>query len=258
MAPVTLAEEALVLRPLLGLPRSRLAATLHRFGARPVDDPSNADPRFTRSRLRGLDLPLIDPAPFQARRARHAVAEATRLAEAVRLLPEGCARLELPSLGQDAVARRLLTRLVQAIGGTVHSPSSAAVSRLLAVGHGSLGGCVLRADGWLLREAPGPPVTARAGALWDGRFRLATNTPGLVIAAIGVEASAFRSRHRHLPSAALAALPCLRMEGDGTLVAVPHLSYPDALADESFPLSFSPRSGPVTESLQAGAAAFKP
>jgi tRNA(Ile)-lysidine synthase len=41
-------------RPLLGLPKSRLLATLAAAGIPFADDPSNRDPRFTRPRLRAL------------------------------------------------------------------------------------------------------------------------------------------------------------------------------------------------------------
>jgi tRNA(Ile)-lysidine synthase len=43
-----------VVRPLLDLPKVRLIATLGQLGIVYADDPSNRDPRFTRSRLRGL------------------------------------------------------------------------------------------------------------------------------------------------------------------------------------------------------------
>ena len=251
MAPLTAAEAALVLRPLLGIERVRLAATLRRFGAVAVHDPSNDDPRFARVRLRRLAPAGPDPAPFRARRDAQAQAEAARLAASVRLHPEGCARLDLAALGRDATAARLLGALVQAIGGAAYRPSGLSVRRLLAAGQGSLGGCLLRHDGWLLREGSGPPVAATAHALWDGRFRLERAVPGHVIAALGADAARFRARHRHLPARALAALPCLRRKEDGMLAAVPHLNYPEGTAHL---LAFSPRSGPVVETPDA----FKP
>jgi len=47
-----------LVRPLLTVPKSRLIATLKAAKIRYVDDPSNRDPRFTRSRLREL-MPLL-------------------------------------------------------------------------------------------------------------------------------------------------------------------------------------------------------
>jgi tRNA(Ile)-lysidine synthase len=43
-----------VVRPLLEVPKARLIVTLHEAGIAYVQDPSNADPRFARSRLRKL------------------------------------------------------------------------------------------------------------------------------------------------------------------------------------------------------------
>lgn len=47
-----------LLRPLLKVPKKRLIATLKAAKIRYVDDPSNRDPRFTRSRLREL-MPML-------------------------------------------------------------------------------------------------------------------------------------------------------------------------------------------------------
>ena len=47
-----------LLRPLLGIPKTRLVATVAAAGLVPVDDPGNASPRFARGRLRRL-MPLL-------------------------------------------------------------------------------------------------------------------------------------------------------------------------------------------------------
>ena len=52
--------EIVLVRPLLDLPKARLIATLATVGISFADDPSNRDPRFTRSRLRGLMRALAD------------------------------------------------------------------------------------------------------------------------------------------------------------------------------------------------------
>jgi tRNA(Ile)-lysidine synthase len=44
----------MLVRPLLDVPKARLIATLREAGTGYADDPSNADPRFTRARLRRL------------------------------------------------------------------------------------------------------------------------------------------------------------------------------------------------------------
>jgi tRNA(Ile)-lysidine synthase len=47
-------NRVLLVRPLLDVPKARLIATLQQAGIAYADDPSNVDPRFTRSRLRRL------------------------------------------------------------------------------------------------------------------------------------------------------------------------------------------------------------
>ncbi|HET6222664.1 MAG TPA: tRNA lysidine(34) synthetase TilS, partial [Dongiaceae bacterium] len=63
MAGAVELPEVRLLRPLLGIPRSRLTATLLARGVPWIDDPSNADPRFERARLRSgprLTAPPVD------------------------------------------------------------------------------------------------------------------------------------------------------------------------------------------------------
>jgi tRNA(Ile)-lysidine synthase len=247
MAPVTMAPEALILRPLLGQPKARLAACLEGWGVLPVEDPSNRNPRFARARLRDAGAGALEAGAFAHRRARHAAEEAARLAAAMRLLPEGCAELDPVALGQDRVARRLMAALIRAIGGRAHAPPEAAVAALLARGAGTLGGARwLKGGRWLVREAATGGWDAATG-LWDGRFRAAPPPAGHRWGALGADAARFRSRFRHLPSAALAALPALRREGDGMLALVPHLAYHASGSEVSEPLHFAPLAGPVTE-----------
>ena len=56
-----------LVRPLLGIPKVRLVATLHAAKISFADDPSNRDPRFTRARLRGL-MPELALEGLDARR----------------------------------------------------------------------------------------------------------------------------------------------------------------------------------------------
>jgi tRNA(Ile)-lysidine synthase len=53
-APLPVGGEAMLVRPLLEIPKARLIATLRRARIAFADDPSNRDPRFTRARLRGV------------------------------------------------------------------------------------------------------------------------------------------------------------------------------------------------------------
>lgn len=242
------AADALVLRPLLGVARARLAATCAARGAEPVRDPSNDDPRFARARLRrgGAALGAL-PAQgaLAARRARLEAEAAALLARGgARLLPEGCARLDPEALGRGAAGLLAFRRLLRAVGGGAFAPAEDAARDLLARGAGTLGGAVLLRGGrWLCREGAGlaPPVPAGRGARWDRRFRLrGAVPPGLTLGALGP--GRLRDRAPHLPAAAVAALPAL-YEG-GELALVPHLRWPSPEACAGLALDFAPDGGP--------------
>jgi tRNA(Ile)-lysidine synthase len=53
-------NQVVLVRPLLDVPKARLIVTLQEAGIAYADDPSNADPRFARSRLRKLMPALAD------------------------------------------------------------------------------------------------------------------------------------------------------------------------------------------------------
>jgi tRNA(Ile)-lysidine synthase len=261
MAPARMAAEALMLRPLLGVPPARLEAVVAAAGLAPVRDPSNADARFQRVRLRtaladaggrgSATAALAEAAArFARRREVAADAVAARLAGAATLHEQGFAWLDLAALGRDAVAWAAMGALLRAAGGGAFAPAEAAVAALLARGEGSLGGAVLRRSGLLRREsaALGPPVPARPGAVWDGRFRYAGEAlPGMVIAAVG-EAAPRLPRPAWLPAEVVPTLPALLragMRGDERLAAVPALHYPSADFVARHAMSFAPGSGAV-------------
>ncbi len=252
MTPLAVAPEALVLRPLLEVPPGRLAATCAAAGLRPVTDPSNADPRFTRARLRavgGLEGVLRAAPGFAAARARANALLAARAAESVRLWPEGCALVDAQRLGRDGIARDLLAALLRVVGGASHAPAPAAVARLLAAGQGTLAGVRWR-DGWLLREAPEPPIPAAPGVRWDGRFQLGRGSRPSdgTLGALGRPGAArLRPRQRHVPSQALAALPALAGEGVVVLANINHLPYRDAAVASAPVAWFAPEGGPLLE-----------
>jgi tRNA(Ile)-lysidine synthase len=258
MAPARGAGAAMILRPLLGVPPAQLEAVLAEAGLAPLRDPSNADPRFFRARLRGV---LGDPdgegaavaalaraaAGLGAWRAGLAEAVADRLAAAAWLHEAGFARLDLGRLGRDAVARAALGALLRVIGGRRFAPPEAAIGRLLETGAGTLGGTVLRRDGLLLREASAlaAAVPAVAGAVWDGRFRLAAAAAaGFALGAAGEGARAL-PRPAWLPGAVVPTLPALHREG--MLAVMPGLAYPDRQTAALWPLRFAPVAGSVVE-----------
>jgi tRNA(Ile)-lysidine synthase len=165
MAALVEHPEARLLRPLLGVPRVRLTATLGARGIRWIDDPSNRDLRFERARLRQGDAVLP-----QAR----ADTAAGRAARERRLAGLAVGILEMEEIGEIAVdqaafarlereeAAGLLGRAVQALGRRDYPPRrdrlARAAERLLqGVNRGKSGKSqdfTLAECRLLLRQAP--------------------------------------------------------------------------------------------------------
>ena len=241
MAAIDFRAESRLARPLLTIDPARLRATLRQAGIQWVEDPSNTDPRSLRARLRLAMSPaertdllaLADQAGTARMRAETALA--VGLAEAW-IAPEGFAVVP------DCIDARALSSVIWTISGRAHPPPRGATP-------GSAGrtvhGVVLRPAGRLgcgmliAREpnAVAGPVPARAGLLWDGRFRLGDVPDGLTLGALGPDAAAFR-RRSHLPAVVLSSVPALRR--DGIVWAVPHLGFPDAATCRSVTVMFWP------------------
>ena len=82
MTRITACEQVVVVRPFLGLAKARLVATLAAAGIGYVEDPTNADPRFARTRLRRI-MPALSAEGLDAPRLARL---AQRLARAERAL----------------------------------------------------------------------------------------------------------------------------------------------------------------------------
>jgi tRNA(Ile)-lysidine synthase len=114
--------EARLLRPLLAISRSRLTATLLARGVPWIDDPSNADPRFERARLRAGQQPAAAVADTGRPLREQRLAEAS--VEALEVSPAGEVAIDRSAfvrLARDQQAR-LLSRVVQAVSGGDHPP----------------------------------------------------------------------------------------------------------------------------------------
>jgi len=239
-----------ILRPLLAVPRARLAAALEAAGQAWISDPSNESPRFARIRLRGAAPLLAREGLGSARlaetarhlgRARAALEDAVarHLARCVALHPAGFARLDAARLAEAPaeIALRALARIAATIGGAEHTPRLERLERLnaaLAAGlraGRTLGGCRFlpwRGGVLVCREAR---ATAAAIALapgeqarWDRRFtiRLAPSAPeGLSLGALG--SAGLRREAGGLPGAVRPSLPA--MHDLAGIAAVPHLQY---------------------------------
>lgn len=157
---------ARVLRPLLGWRREELAAIVREAGIEPVDDPSNADERYDRARLRRRmrEAEWIDPAALARSAAALAEADAALEWAAERLFeqrmradPDG---LRLDPTGLPAeLRRRLLLRALRRLEPDA-APRGEEVSRLLATldGGGTATLAGIKCDGGgLWRFAPAPP-----------------------------------------------------------------------------------------------------
>lgn len=243
MAPVSYRHDVRLLRPLLGIDPARLRSTLRAAGAGWVEDPSNASLQTARGRLRAIMRAADRQAALSlacvsaVERSRESRAIAAELAT-VRLAPEGFAVVP-GRLGPGA-----LSALIWMLSGRPYPPRRAALADGLA--SRTVHGILMRpagrlGPGTLLAREPAALATAvpaADGAIWDGRFRLrGAVAPGLTFGALGADAARLRDRSQ-LPAVVLASLPALR-RGD-TLVAVPHLAFPDPSACRSVSIDFWP------------------
>ena len=188
-----------VLRPLLDMPKTRLAATLIEADLASVEDPSNLDPRFERARMRGcgdalaklgLTAEALARSARRLRRARAALdgAATAFLSEHGVMSEAGYGLIERQALiaAPAEIALRALARTVAAMGGGAKPVRLAKLEALLTGlqdGPGkthTLGGCRLQPIAGkigVFRETRGtglPSLQLAPGerALWDNRFRV--------------------------------------------------------------------------------------
>jgi len=134
MAALVEHADCRLLRPLLAIPRSRLTATLNERAVPWIDDPSNADPRFERVRLRQAGgFPAIAAGDDRSR--------ARREAEMAEIAVDMLEFEETPAASFDRAAfadlapesgRRLLGRVVQALGRRDYPPRRERLDRAAA------------------------------------------------------------------------------------------------------------------------------
>lgn len=263
MAAVRELPDYRLVRPLLSVPRARLAALLAAEGQTYLRDPSNLNPAFERARLRLRDTVIPTDEVIAATRAcggQRIVREKgldPLIARAVALHPAGFGVLDPAALaGADAEAiERLLGRLAACIGAARYP---ARLARLARLREGlsaepkrarTLGGCRFlpwRGRILVLRElaAASAPVQLEPGSgrLWDRRFavRLApTAADGLSLGYLGQSGAATpEGWDGDLPRLAHAVLPAY-WDRHG-LAAIPHLDYRRAGLAALPGLSFRP------------------
>lgn len=265
-----------LVRPLLGVPKARLIATLKTARQPWLDDPSNRALRFARSRLRlgpAIDVPALCAIAASAAdaRTRLDLAVAAWLVETTRIDPAGFALLARTALRNAALelARRALQQILATIGGGAYPPRQARLGGLLELVRSpagavrrTLAGCRIVDHGAALlfcREAGAirhiAPLPARGALVWDDRYVLQARRhgmspePGLSVRALGqssrsvlsVTPPARRALRRRLPAAVLPSLPAL-WQGN-RLVAVPHLGLcvAELAAASAIEIRFQPR-----------------
>mgnify|MGYP001095828358 CR=1 FL=1 len=266
MRPSLQAGEVTILRPFLDLPRSRLAATTAAAGLVPADDPMNHDPRFERARIRRL-MPLfaaegLDPAMLAATAARLRMAADAidRAADAAIARHVTTDAMAVASAGRDLfsapeeVRRRVLVRILMAVGGEPYPPRSErleALDRAMAE-HGkgrfkrTLAGTVIEWRGGkfafhreLGREGIAAVALVPGSAFtFDGRFRVEAGEglpAGLTLSALGEAGRlAIGATAGEAPAGAIAALPAIRRET--AILAVPSIGF----GDVSLPVAVRP------------------
>ncbi len=195
-------------RPALTVTRAALRDELRARGVAWIEDPTNADPAFERVRARqvlsalaplGISADGLASVAHNLRDARdtlyHYVARAARDNVAVMdgdLLLDRGGLTDLPA----EIARRLLRRCLQWVGGAAYGPRGAAMEAFRkAAAQGrttTLQGCLLVPEGdrlRLVREYNAVrDLRVPADAVWDGRWRLTGPEPeGAEIGALGPE-----------------------------------------------------------------------
>jgi tRNA(Ile)-lysidine synthase len=234
-----------LVRPLLDVRQARLVALLNKEGQPFLDDPSNRNPAFERSRLRGQTDASIDAAIAETRRcadariAREAALDAL-LARRVSLHPAGFAVIDPGALRAvpDELAERLLARVAACIGALRYPPRRDRIARLRealsgAPGRGrTLGGCRFvfwRGRVLVLRElaAVAPSVRLEPGheVWWDRRFVVALSDGATGPVTLGYLGSRTYQHEEEVAVLPRLLRPILAAAWDQRgLVTVPHLA----------------------------------
>jgi tRNA(Ile)-lysidine synthase len=248
-------------RPLLDWPKARLIATLQARNACWREDPSNADLRFERVRLRqahsmltglGLEAVAVARAARRLGADREALQARTRAIAAVHVHDHDGAygTFDIPADHgwMPADITRVAARLLDVFGGEAPpaqlSQIEALTERIMAggkhaLGRSTLGGCLLELethgqDGrrltifreWSRQPLPAVTLAPAEGMFWDRRFYIsvAPEAPGPVtIGPLGADGA--RKAASQLPQHSLAGLPAISTGGVAALVTGGHSPY---------------------------------
>jgi tRNA(Ile)-lysidine synthase len=153
----------LLIRPLLAWRRADLRDIVAQAGVIPADDPSNADDRFDRARLRKalaqaewLDVPAIAQSAAHLADADAALGWSADLEYGARVKREPFGLTYRP-MAPRAIALRVVARIVRELDEEARGSTIARLFDGLTQGHpGSIGNLVARpnAGGWSFAKAP--------------------------------------------------------------------------------------------------------
>jgi tRNA(Ile)-lysidine synthase len=234
------------LRPLLAVPRQTLRDWLTTRALRWIDDPSNENDRFTRSRVRkaltqfaqlGVGAQQICGSVAHLAKAQAELDAHLGLFAATHLR-ETAGSLEIPraALAQQppGLVRRLMRAAILWISSADHPPRGPALDRFVAAAlsgrDATLAGVRLRVGPQVLRLSREPRAIRSGQTLpWDGRWQFSGPLQG-EIRPLGAEGLAQRPlwRDSRLPRDALLATPAVWL---GTrLIAAPVLDQGETQA----------------------------
>ncbi len=271
MAPENMLDDVRVLRPLLGVPRTRLEAVARQAAGSYVEDPSNRDPAYARVRVRrllpdlaaeGMTVERLAATAMRMGRARGALEQTVNalLGSAVGLYPAGYCRIAPGPLlaAPEEIGLRALSRIVACVSGAAHPPRLDRLERLYAaVRDGALGqGRTLngvRVMEWqdallAVREtaAMAPPVRLTGRVYWDGRYYAESAAEGWSLGGLG-RAGAAAMVKRGVETGAVPprvvwpTLPAFWRRGSPR--EVPHLgiSSPRRAGDDALKVVYTPK-----------------
>ena len=227
-----------ILRPLLAVRRAAIRGALRALGWHWIDDPANEDPRQPRARARRqLAVAMVGPTPIADD------LDPTLSAIPARFDDWGTIRFDRARLRRapKADGRRMLAAAMLCVGGGERPPRAERVGALFDRLAGledftaTLAGARLVASVDILIARNGgeiargglAPVALEPGraTVWDGRFELRTDRPGLgVIALKGAQARLDAETRRRLKAAPAAARPALPLVDAGGAMACPILA----------------------------------
>ena len=242
MPPVTRVEGIRFVRPLLALSRADLRDYLRRHGIGWCEDPSNADDRFDRVKMRramsslsaaGITVQTLNDVAKNMAMARAGLDACTgEAARRIAQIDGGDVILDAGGLAElpGEIARRLVLRSLMWVSGAEYAPRRDPMASLLGTirtgGSATLSGCIIvtrRNETRIAREYNAVRDTVCAtGQIWDGRWRVSgRDSKGLEVRTLG-EAGLRNCpdwRETGRPKASLLAAPSVWQGND--LVAAP-------------------------------------